>query len=75
MIVNLFDLAVPVAAYRDRRGGGVCSLRPRKTRPSAVKGFPPCCWMSRLMCQTTDLPSIARPPFFPLRISAARMSE
>jgi hypothetical protein len=43
------------------------------TQSSAVKGLPSCQTTFFLSFQVTDLPSLARPPFWAVGISAARV--
>src|SRR5215813_4605427 len=45
------------------------------TQSSAVNGLPSCHATFFLRCQVTDLPSLARPPFWAVGISAARTAE
>src|SRR5215831_6403665 len=45
------------------------------TQSSAVNGFPSCQATLFLRCQVTDLPSLPRPPFCAVGMSAARTGE
>src|SRR5262249_23257513 len=45
------------------------------TQSSAVNGLPSCHATLFLRCHVTDLPSLARPPFWAVGISAARTAE